>query len=454
MTIVRSQKLKNDDDGNINCNGYELLLERVASLNFQNSGTDLEVEPVGTYSLVNDSSVAWAHAVGDRLYWVTRDGSWRGINVKTRKELFSWKNNLLNNGCGVTFACCKECSMLVASQWMPLAGEDNTNQSAYAVQVVSLGREDGEGTPRELIGWKMFQSNHNHSLFLHHDSRYWIRETIVTSSSKSNVSGHCQQHTLVLQSDQCTVTHTIEILEGNKLVANAWSKGESQDLNLKTNQLQVNIGAGQCINCEYDMKYSDESVEKHHTRNVSSGVNISSDKSLLGMVFKSELHVWKFLPHRDKHGHRGSMCSKNNSLELVSKATLKPKSESSVGSTSNSIKLVALGHNLSIIAYHHDTYVMDYQLNVVMTHSGEVVMEFRRIERFYDWSLCCQVDPLHKFYFMTLDEEWLNKVQANNIVPLTPIVTVHNHHGRMHIEAIQCYRPHQSWRKHWRCFMH
>ena len=204
-------------------------------------------------------------------------------------------------------------------------------------------------------------------------------------------------------------------------------------------RLQMKIGPGYCVNCTYGLKYSNENLEKHCTRNVSSEVNFSSDESLMGTVFKNELHVWKFSP----------VCaSTNTSIELISKATLKRKN-----GPSNSIRLVALGHNLSIIGYHNNIYVMDYHLHIIMSHSGEVMMEFRRIERLYDWSLCCQIDPLHRFYFMTLGEEWLNNVQYNDIIPATPIVTLHNHHGQMHVEAIQHYKPEQCWRKHRRCFM-
>ena len=447
MTIVRSQKLKEKNiDGVLNQNcQYGLLVERVSQFT-SDCGTDIEIEPIATTLLASDTSVAWAHVAGDNVYWVTRHGDWRAINYKSQQEIFSWKNNLLNNGCGVTVACCKDCSMLVASQWMPLTG-DNVKQSAYALQVVSLGSEEKEAEgnyykPRELISWKTFQAHHNHPLFLHHDSRYWIRETLVTSKSHGTQKNGtlCHKHTLVVQSDRCTMVHTIE-LEDADIAKNSM---ESQD----AREQHVKIGAGQCINCTYELKYSNESREKHYTRNISSGVNISSDESLLGMVFEKELHVWKFSPDSATHS------TNKNAIELVSKASLESKSESnSGGGASNSIQLAALGHNLSIIGYLYDAYMMDYRLHIVMTYTGEVLMEFRRIERFYDWSLCCQVDPLHKFYFMTLDEEWLNDIQLNNTVPSTPIVTVHNHHGRIHAEAIQCYKPGQSWRKHRRCFM-
>ena len=456
MMIVRSQKLKeNSVDSMLNQNcQYGLLVERVNQFTSE-CGMELEIEPIATFPLVNGTSVAWAHVAGDYVYWVTRSGIWRGVNYKSQEEIFSWKNTLLNNGCGVTIACCKDCSMLVASQWMPLTG-DSVNKSAYALQVVSLGstkagekEEKRGGKPRELVSWKMFQANHNHPLFLHHDSRYWVRETIVTSKShrRQMVGTLCHKHMLVVQSDCCTVVHTIEVEDTNNLAQNSTG---SQD----TQQEHVNIGAGKCINCTYKLKYSDESgQEKHHNiRNISSAVNISSDESLLGMVFNRELHVWKFSLDSATYNTKNTAAT---DLELISKATLKSKGESSVsgGGASNSIGLVALGRNLSIIAYHNDTYVMDYRLNVVMTHTGEILMEFRRIERFYNWSLCCQVDPLHKFYFMMLDEEWLSNIQSNNAIPSTPIVTLHNHHGRLHAEAIQCYKPGQTWRKHWKCFI-
>ena len=468
MMIVRSQKLKeNSVDSMLNQNcQYGILVERVNQFTSQDCGTELEIEPVATFPLVNDASVAWAHVAGDNVYWVTRHGIWRGINYKSQEEIFSWKNNLLNNGCGVTVACCKDCSMLVASQWMTLSEGDSTNnKSAYALQVVSLAstkekvkeeeEEEGEkigGKPRELVSWKIFKANHSHPLCLHHDSRYWIRETLITSKSHSGrqkTGTLCHKHTLVVQSDRCTVLHTIEVENTNNVISAQATKGLQQDVHIR-------IGAGECINCTYNLKYSDESggQNKHtyNTRNISSAVNISSDESLLGMVFKKELHVWKFLLDSVTGNTKNTAAT---GLELTSKASLKSKSESSTGTggASNSITLVALGHNLSIVAYRNDTYVMDYRVNVVMTHTGEILMEFRRIERFYDWSLCCQVDPLHKFYFMMLDEEWLNTIEPNGPIPTTPMVTLHNHHGRLHTEAIQCYKPEQTRRKHSKCFM-
>ena len=455
LTIVRSQKTKKEGliDNVVNCSKYGLLLEKLSVHQLTNSESDtpgVAVTPVAEYPLLDHSSVAWADVSGDRscLYWVTRCGLWKGMDVGSQEELFSWKNNLLNNGCGVTYACCKDCSLFVASQWMPLA-EDNDgeciDQSSYALQVVSLGGD----TPKELVRWKRFQSHHNHPVFLHHDSRYWIRETLITSNNsqqKGNRQGArrkrdgaiCHQHTLIVQSDHCTVLHTIQDT----------TIGSSESTDKVWHESELEISAGRCINCAYGMKYNDESLGKHYTRNVSSGIKMSSDESLVGMVFKHELRVWKL-----SSNNVANTC-RDIGLELVGKTALKTRSEASER-TSNSIRLVALGHNLSMIAYHYDTYVMDYHLHVVTTHTGESLMDFRRIERFYDWSLCCQVDPLHKFYFMTLNEEWLNSIQceSNDGIPITPIVTLHNHHGRMHIESIQCYKPKQNWRKQRRCIV-
>ena len=442
MKIVRSQKseVKNGNGAQNKNSTYRLLVEGVNQLT-SDSGTELEIESIATFPLVNDASVAWARVVGDNIFWVTRQGDWRGINYKSQEEIFSWTNNLLNNGCGVTVACCKNCSMLVAAKWMPLSG-DRVNQSAYALQVVGLGckeEEGGEkgGTPKELVTWKMFRENHNHSIFLHHDSRYWIRETLITSRShgKQRVGELCHQHTLVVQSDYCTVVHTIKV--------------ESNSAHRESQQEYISIGKGKCINCSYELKYSDESHKKQHSRNVSSEVNISYDESLLGMIFKKELHVWKFSPD-DSHATNHTDSS---NIEFISKTSL---SESTGGGASNSTRLVALGHNLSIVGYLNDTYAMDYRLRVIMTYTGEALMELRRIERFYDWSLCCQVDPLHKFYFMMMqDEEWLNKIPSSDTMPGNLIVTLHNHSGRLHAEAIQCYQPElkANGRKHRTCFI-
>ena len=164
-------------------------------------------------------------------------------------------------------------------------------------------------------------------------------------------------------------------------------------------------------------------------------MNISSDESLLGQVINTRLCVWSNKP---KH-------SKEKTLELIGN----PRLTQAYTHTSSSAKLVALGHILTVIAYMDSGHLLDYKLQILQTNTGNVLSEFRRIERFFNWSLCCQIDPLHRFYFMQDNEQWLNDVRAQ--APPT-LITVHNHHGRVHMEALHLRKTvEQTWRKYWRC---
>ena len=393
-TVVRTQRLSVNQNQPSNA----IILERLYSTS---PYTPPEIHSVCSYPLRLNSSVAWAYANNDYLFWVTRSGMWNGYDLVENLQLFCWNGSLLKDGKGITVSCCNKCFLVFAVHWAPVHLDQNNHYSTCSMQVVKLG--DRQSRTRKILPWKLFRVNHNHSVFVNYDSRYWIRETIVLSESETKQEGICQSHRMILQCDCCTVSQTLTMPE-------------------------CQMSEPQCINCNFDLEYG--AVKRPIVRDLSSEITLSSDRNLMGMVFDRKLHVWKL----------------GNSPELSTTASLVVQ-----GKTCNRIVLVALGHLYSIIAYLCDSYLMDYTLHVVSVQTGETLAVYQRTERFYDWDLCCQVDPLHKFHFLCNEnEEWLNDIQCNNI-PDTPVVTLHNHHGRIHMEAIALNKNTQrSWRKHWR----
>ena len=425
-TLVRIQKTT--DAVNQNCSN-QLVVERVSSVRPQNIIT---TDKTSEISLHRDTKVVWAHVKGNNLYWISRCGTWSGYNLKTNQEVFTWNNPLLKEGHGITVTSCNNCSIFVASHWVPTYSDmtDSCNTgSAYSLQIVKLAECEGDHS-RVILNWKLFQQNHNHSTFVQHDSRYWLRRTHILSCSSGHTKedGVCNTHRLILQCDCCVIVQTIEV----------------QSLS-DTGEFQLLTREPVCINCKFSMEYSEL---KPPVNRISSEVTLSSDQLLMGQVFDKKLYVWKFNEQYQNdflsnHHHQTTDYIKLSSLSVL------PGYEMSA--MCKGVKLAALGHILTIVAYLDDTHVMEYKVQIVLTKTGEVLFEFRRIEKFYNWTICCQIDPLHRFYFMCdSNSDWLNLVQCN--IPDVPIVTVHNHNGKLHLEALQCNRiATQTWRKYWRC---
>ena len=367
----------------------------------------------------NDRAIVWAFVSRDVLFWVTRNGSWNGYDLRADTELFHWSGHLLKDGQGVTISCCEKCFLVVGTHWHPTPPNQSSHHSTCSMQVVKMcvgnSGTSGRVTPavKEVLPWEILRTNHSHSVYVNHDSRYWIRELLVLpQSDQKDEGGICRSHNIIMQCDCCTVMQSFAMPE----------KELSRPI---------------CLNCQFNLQSSPANdTTKPSVRNLSSEVCLSSDAQLLGMVFNNKLHVWKC---------RESEASKFT--ELLSDSVL---TRNQTG-TCNRVKLVALGHIFSIVGYLDDTYMMDYKLHVISTQTGEILSEYRRIEKFYDWNLCCQVDPLHKFHFVCEgSDDWLNDIQSN--IPAAPVVTVHNHHGRINMEAVALNRTSaQSWRQHWRC---
>ncbi len=243
--------------------------------------------------------------------------------------------------------------------------------------------------------------HHSHCVYVNHDSRYWIREAAVVSLSSEKLKGVCQQHRLILQCDCCTVTQTLQMPE-------------------------CTLSESKCINC-VSLKAPQRKALSARSR--SSKFTLSSDKLKMGMVLDHELHVLRFGKNSTQTQGDGSNVS---SQQLVSSTRLSNQS-----SEANAIELVALGHLYAIIAYIFDSYLTDYKLCIVSVSTGDVLTECRRVAMFYDWATPCHVaDPLHKFYFMFGEDggEWLSDIRWG--IPDSPLTTLHNHHGRIHLEAV------------------
>ena len=417
-SVVQIQKISQTDNRK---HRFELAVDKLVRANHSPDGTVLQ--NVAILPIENLSHIVWAHTTDKHLYWVNTSGLWSGYDLNSKKTVFTWKNPLLKEGRGVTVVKCNCCSMVVVSHWFPVCSQEY--YSTYALQILRLG--DGQ-TQQNLVQWKVVQKKHNHEFFAHHDSRYWLRRSFVLSNAQKNQDGVCRSHTLVLQGDCCTM---VQALETN--TRDLWEIEENN-----SNDMGIEFGKPYCINCDHHMQYDEQTAVS--IRSVISEVTHSSDEELLGQVFNNRLYVWQL------NKQKSPLDRPRSDLNLMSNS---PLHRNQTGRC-NSVKLIALGHVLSIVAYIDSSYLMDYTLQIVHTHTGEVLSEFRRIEKFYNWSLCCQIDPFHKFYFMYKDDKWLNDIQYQ--VPQTPITTVHNHHGKVHMEAIQLKRTvMQSWRKHWRC---
>lgn len=420
-SIVQIQKISQTENRKQRC---DLVVDKLTRANYSPDGT--VSKNVAILTIKNLSHIVWAHVTDTHLYWVNTNGLWSGYDLNSKKTVFNWKNPLLKEGRGVTVGKCNSCSVVVISHWFPTALCSQDYYSTYALQILKLG--DRPQSQQNLVQWKVVQKKHNHDFFAHHDSRYWLRQSFVLSNADENQDGVCHSHTLVLQGDCCTMVQALE--------TSTKDLGEIED-----NDMGVGFGKPYCINCDHHMLYDEETAVS--IRSVSSAVTHSSDEELLGQVFNNRLYVWQL----NKFKNQDSQLDRPRSdLKLRSNSSLVRNQTG----TCSSIKLVALGHALSIVAYINSSYLMDYTLQIVHTHTGEVLSEFRRIEKFYNWSLCCQIDPFHKFYFMYRDDKWLNDIQCQ--VPQSPVTTVHNHHGKVHMEAIQLKKTvMQSWRKHWRC---
>lgn len=413
-SVIHIRKLNQTD---ITQPRFELVVNKLTNTN--KSQGQVVSQNIATLPIANRSRIVWAHVSDKDLYWVSTSGVWCRYDLSAKKTLVTMKTPLLKEGRGVTVAKCKTCSMVVASHWFSTTQD---NHSAYAVQVQNISMDD-RLTQGSLVQWKVVQKTHTHELFVNHDSRYWLREGFVVSNKLTKTHGVCHSHTLVLQADSCTMVQTLETFanpEDNKSV-------------------KVEFGKPYCINCDHHL------LPKKDIPNgvcsISSEVTLSSDETLLGQVLANRLHVWQLKNLKEKDSLLESL-----DLKLMSNSVI---FQNQTG-VCNSVRLVALGHVLSIIAYTDTSYLMVYTLKIVQTHTGVVLSEFRRIEKFYDWSFCCQIDPFHKFYFMCGDDQWLNDIQSR--VPESLVTTIHNHYGKIHIETLQLKETAiQSWRKHWRC---
>lgn len=390
-TMARVQKINCVNQNQSN----QLVVERVSDY-----GLTKRISSVSSLLLHPHSRIAWAYASNKHLFWVTRSGVWNGFDLQSNTQLFQWEGHLLKNGEGVAISCCKQCFLAVAVHWESCCLDQNAHHSTHSMQIMSLGEE-----PREVVNWKVCKVSHNHSVFVNHDSRYWIRETFVLSETSVKHNGVCKQHRIVLQSDCCTLVQS-----------------------LKMDVPKVKLTEPECINCCYSMEYRE--IEPS-SRDRSSEVVFSSDKLLMGMIFDHDLYTWKW----------------EDTPKLINVASL-PQLH-----TCNVVKLVALGHLYAIIAYLFDTHLMEYQLCIVSVQTGEIFAEYRKSEKFYDWKFCCHIDPLHKFYFMcdgSHGQDWLNDIHCRS----GSIITLHNHNGKIHFESISLNsRASQSWRRHWRCIV-
>lgn len=370
-------------------------------------GPHIVVENLYSVSLGQYSNVAWAYADCHNLLWVTRDGVWGGYSTGQKGDLLSFHSihPLVNDGQGVKMSCCDKCHLIVAAYWGQNLADEETICTVQMVKLSSHASGDVSGGCREVAKLQALKVRHNHQVFINRDSRYWLREVLVLSDSDKMVDGVCQSHSLILQCDCCTILQTLH-LPG------------------------AMFSDTHCIHCDLGFKYRET---KTSVKNVSSQLCLSSDGKLLGMVFDNTLVVCKVPTGTERNA------------KLLSKAWLSHRPAQGC----SSVQVAAVGHICALIYYQNEIYPMDYRLHVVSNQTGHTLTELRRAEKFYSWKACCS-DPLHRLYLVGHEEDWLSDVQSS--MPHTPVVTVHNHHGKVHIESIRSRKSvSQNWRKHWRC---
>lgn len=407
--IVRVQTLAAaEESADDNHCRYELVVDQLGGIPQILDG--ICSETIARLPLDEQTHILWAHIENGLLYWVTTAGQWSCYDLLTQNILFDSQIALLKfEDQRIVVTKCKDCSMVVLSFWFP-CHNTHPRQTSYIFQTVRLG--DRCSIPVQLGPVKKVQRKHCHNVFIEDDSRYWTRSSHLVSTSADKEGRVCLSHSLIFQCDSSVMVHSVHT-DGEKKVTPI-----------------INFSKPSCIYCDFQLGHDSQDFIP---RSIDSEVVASSDGSLLGQVLNNELYIWGI--------------NKSNKFEMVSHSSLSANHTSSC----NSVQLVAVGRAFSILAYMDKGYLLDYKLQVLQTSTGKVLAEFRRVERFFNWSLCCQIDPLHKFYFLHDEDGWLSDVCAD--IPPTPVVTVHNHHGRMHMEALQLMRTDQQTTrsKNWRC---
>ncbi len=404
--IIRTQTLTKEENGNDHTYD-ELVVDQLVGIPHIPDG--ICSDTIACLPLDEQTHIIWACVENDLLYWVTTGGQWTCYDLVSKSIVFDCNVPLLKDDQRIIVTKCKDCSMAVLSFWFPCHNA-YPRQTVYIFQAVRLG--DKHSTSVQLGPLKKVQRKHCHNVFMETDSRYWTRCSRLVSTSEDKDSGVCRSHSFVLQSDSSVMVHSLQ------------ADYEKKDIPI------INFGNPSCIYCDFQLGHDSQDFIP---RSLDSEIVVSSDGSLLGQVFNNRLYIWR-------------ISKKTNKFEIVSNSLLSHNHTSSC----NSVKLVAIGRAFSILAYMDKGYLLDYKLQVLQTNTGEVLSEFRRVERFFNWSLCCQIDPLHKFSFLHDEDDWLNDVHGK--IPACPIITVHNHHGRIHMEALQLRgTKDQTWSKNWRC---
>ena len=382
----------------------------------------LSISQMCSIPLRREDRLAWACASRGIVHWVTRNGVWRAFDMQKGVDLYQTSAPLIRDGIGVTISHCKLCSLVIASHWTPIstdvASTSESHHMSFSVQVMDLG--DRTRLLSAMIPWKMFSSKHTHSVFVDHDARFWLRQCLITSGPDACVkNGICTSHRIVLQCDCCTVS---QLLDCSTVSASG--------------KIACTLSKPECLTCNFDM---DNNTEDMDVRNTSSEIILSSDAQLLGMVFNRRLYVWDVQ----------NTCKDASNFELLASSPLSGERSS----TCSAVKLVALGHALSILVYQVGTYAMQYSwLQIVASLTGDTLLELR------SWCMC-QVDPLHKLHFMTSrEDQWLSDIHS--MPPSVLAATLDNHHGRVYLNLLQsmvpscdstksssCSRRNRKWRR-------
>lgn len=319
------------------------------------------------FAKVAQNRIIWSRFRRDFMLCATASGLWSGYNLTQGSMLFQWAAEEPMYDSEIRIGCCDKCFTVCVAKLVSSRNE----QTFWELRVIKIGRISQQDAPK-IMKFRLLL-----------DPKFEVTTRRATSASKkvhlmsnstqTNSGDFCDSHTLFLQ-----WAHTIW---AHKLVferENSTSLLENPDppfsIGCKREHLDLAIARCHGLNTEF---------------------NFSEDLRLLGMIFQSTLVVWD-VATAEEVSFCGIVLKKYNHEQ---------------------IRLIALGHVYSIVGLEFSNTLL-----VVMTHTGEIVLE---CSGFAD-KHCSMVPPYIEF-LASSREDWLSDVSRS---PVSTVVTYWNKTNR------------------------
>ena len=352
--------------------------------------TETVVEVVGrcsterTHSLAAtqhsaENRVVWAHLSSDLqlLVFVTARGTWNCYRLSTDTCVSRWQGQpMYDSVSDVQIGCCDLCLTVMMVRLVaprPVRNSSVREPSFWDIKVWCNLRQHSDSTelePPRVLRCTVQTNISNLTPRLASAGKKKVVLFPATTNSttskthnhntdgRSTVNGCCCCHNVLLQWFNTVTLHSLTL--------------DTQSGTLTKTPLHT-----------FDICCSD--LENSITRGA--GLNtafvLSSDSQLLGLVFKSRLHVW---------GLRGH--------EKLSDARI---GGTGVRHSHESIRLVALGHLYSLIGLEFHGSLL-----VVSTITGEVITQLSGFAHRH-----CHMLPPYIEFMSAVQEEWLNDMSYN-----------------------------------------